>query len=71
MIRMLFLLALFGVAHLDAQEDGVAATKEEPAATAGGETNTAAEKTEVFTPDSFKPTEKLSEDVPAAFPVDI
>lgn len=71
MQKLLFIIFLccFSLAIAETEGEGNTAT------------GTISEKTEaqkdkqpaatVFTPDSFDPTETLSQDVPAAFPVDI
>ncbi len=66
MLRIVFFLALWGVAH--AQDDAATPPAAEPASESAVESK---DRVKALTPDSFNPTEKLSEDVPAAFPIDI
>ena len=71
MARMLLLLILICGAHVYAQEGDADPTKEAAPAAAQPDKAAAADNATVETPDSFDPSEQLSEDVPAAFPVDI
>ena len=61
------LLLVLAITALPAQEQ----TEAETAKQTVNEKKDNAEKKSVPTPDDFNPTEKISEDLPVAFPVDI
>lgn len=67
MKKLIFLVLLFSLSLvIVAAEDG-----DKAAPTNKEQTETSKEKPTVNTPDTFDPTETLSQDVPTAFPVDI
>ncbi len=71
MIRILIGLLLFiSVAVIAEQENEKSTTNINNEQTETTETNQT-KSTVIKTPDSFDPTETLSQDVPTAFPVDI
>jgi len=65
---LIFILTLFFV-QLGAQEN--TETEEDKRESVKAANKEETKKTEDITPDSFDPTEKLSEDIPVDFPVDI
>jgi hypothetical protein len=67
LLFLLLFISSFAMAEQDVEEDTMT-SNEQQAETA---TTTSSTPATVKTPDSFDPTETLSQDVPAAFPVDI
>ena len=65
---LIFILTLFFV-QLGAQEN--TETEEDKRESVKAANKEETKKTEDIRPDSFDPTEKLSEDIPVDFPVDI
>lgn len=72
MIKILISLLLFLSAPVIAeQEDETSTTNINSEQTEATENNKSTNSITIKTPDSFDPTETLSQDVPTAFPVDI
>ena len=71
-MRLLLLLILTSGSMLVYAQENTATTEEEKVAISKpGDNSEKQEQGKVETPDTFNPTEKLSEDIPVDFPVDI
>ena len=72
MLRSIFIIFILVIGVVYAEEDAVT-TQQDNSQEKTKPIDDAAEETtpEVLTPDTFDPTEKLSEDISAAFPIDI
>ncbi len=68
---LLFLLLISNLLLVTAQEDSPASEEEMMQEQKTEDESGDKKQLEVETPDTFDPTEKLSEDIPAPFPVDI
>lgn len=68
---LLFLLLTTQLTLVDAQESASTIEEHEIQEKKPADDASTDKKTDIETPDSFDATEKLSEDIPAPFPVDI
>jgi hypothetical protein len=70
-MRLFLILTFISIVQVSAQENTETTKKEEVEISNTDNKSTTEKRKEEETPDTFDPTEKLSEDIPVDFPVDI